>query len=84
MVPDDNLGYRVAFVEAFRRRGIYPRDLRSLSVDAVRWRPAREDNTEDLLRPVFLQLRKFADHFQYLESREEMFHPHSRMAHGGA
>ncbi|HEX8464469.1 MAG TPA: hypothetical protein VF627_07605, partial [Abditibacterium sp.] len=31
LVPDDDLGYRVAIIEAFRRRGIYPRDVRTLS-----------------------------------------------------
>ena len=37
-VRDDDLRYRVAFVEAFRRRGIYPRDLRTLSQDSLLWR----------------------------------------------
>ena len=37
LVPDDDLGYRVAFIEAFRRHGIYPRDVRTLSVDSLRW-----------------------------------------------
>ena len=26
LVPDDRLNYRVAFIDAFRRRGIYPKD----------------------------------------------------------
>lgn len=42
LVADDNLGYRVAFIEAFKRRGIYPRDVRSLSVDSLRWKMPRE------------------------------------------
>ena len=37
LVRDDDLSYRVAFIEAFRRRGIYPRDVRTLSVDSLRW-----------------------------------------------
>src|SRR5262252_4665831 len=45
MVRDDRLNYRVAFVESFRRRGIYPLNiglpsqntLRTLSVDTLRW-----------------------------------------------
>ena len=37
LVPDDDRNYRLAFIEAFRRRGIYPRDVRSLSVDSLRW-----------------------------------------------
>ena len=37
LVEDDPFGYRVAFVEAFRRRGVYPQDLDTLSVDTLRW-----------------------------------------------
>lgn len=37
LVRDDDLGYRIAVVAAFRRCGIYPRDVRTLSVDSVRW-----------------------------------------------
>lgn len=39
LVPDDRLGYRVAFVSAFAERGIYPRDVRSLSVETMLWEP---------------------------------------------
>ena len=35
LVPDDPHGYRIAFIEAFRRRGIYPRSVRTLSPDAL-------------------------------------------------
>ncbi len=37
LVPDDTLLYRVAFIEAFRRWGIYPRDVRALSETSLRW-----------------------------------------------
>jgi hypothetical protein len=37
LVPDDPRGYRVAFVEAFRRRGIYPNGVRSLATDGLVW-----------------------------------------------
>lgn len=33
----DQWGYRVAFVEAFRRRGILPKDVRSLAPESLRW-----------------------------------------------
>lgn len=39
MVPDDPMGYRVAFVDAFRKRGIYPSGARSLMVQSVAWQP---------------------------------------------
>ncbi|HET9872783.1 MAG TPA: S8 family serine peptidase [Propionibacteriaceae bacterium] len=47
IVSHDHYNYRVAFVEAFRRRGIFPENLsynptedtpRTLSVDTLRWR----------------------------------------------
>jgi hypothetical protein len=37
LVPDDKLGYRVAFLQAFRRRGIYPQLVSNLSPDSVCW-----------------------------------------------
>jgi hypothetical protein len=43
LVPEDNGGYRVAFIEAFRRRGIYPHDVRTLSADSLRWPQPTED-----------------------------------------
>jgi hypothetical protein len=42
LVPDDDQRYRVAIIEAFRRRGIYPTDVRTLSVDSLRWPLVRE------------------------------------------
>jgi hypothetical protein len=36
LMPEDEHNYRVAFIEAFRRRGIYPRDVRTLSEDSLR------------------------------------------------
>ncbi|HEY4901489.1 MAG TPA: hypothetical protein VIH91_11800 [Terriglobales bacterium] len=48
LVEDDRLSYRVAFIEAFRRRGIYPPDVRSMSVDSLIWRPDSSDGSEAL------------------------------------
>lgn len=38
LVPDDPQRYRLAFIEAFRNRGIYPQDVRALGEDSLRWR----------------------------------------------
>jgi hypothetical protein len=43
LVPEDEHGYRIAFIEAFRRRGIYPRDVRTLSQESLRWSHPDED-----------------------------------------
>jgi len=37
LVPDDDLGYRIAFLQAFRRRGIDPEFVRNLSTESVCW-----------------------------------------------
>jgi hypothetical protein len=41
LVPDDPWNYREALIDAFRLRGIYPRDVVSLNEDSLLWRPPR-------------------------------------------
>jgi hypothetical protein len=75
VVADDNLNYRIAFIESFRKRGIYPLDVRTLSVESLIWKGPHNDE----LRPSasfernLWQLRKYAKEDPYLESREELF-----------
>jgi hypothetical protein len=45
--PVDPEHRRVAFVEAFRRRGIVPEEVRTLSVDGLLWRPTSGAPGED-------------------------------------
>lgn len=41
--PADPRRYRLAFVEAFRNRGIYPMDVRAMGEDSLRWRSLEQD-----------------------------------------
>jgi hypothetical protein len=41
--PQDDSGYRVAFFEAFRHYGLHPKDLRTLSVETLRWQRPHDD-----------------------------------------
>lgn len=41
VLPDDQWDYRGAIIDSFRRRNIYPRNVTSLSEDALLWRPPR-------------------------------------------
>ena len=64
LVADDPYGYRVALIEAFRRRGIYPRDVRTLSEDSLTWRPPGDHQRRafSFLEPYLAKLReRFAD-----------------------
>lgn len=89
LVSDDRLKYRVAFVEAFRRRGIYPLNLdartpdipRTLSADTLRWRGfnpstfprAVRTQLAKQYRGVIEGLKRYADACLYLDDREDLF-----------
>jgi len=79
LVPDDDLRYRVAVIEAFRRRGIYPKNVRTLSVDSLRWPLVREqeeqsaglhEDVQAMASKLQSHLRKMAD---YSPTREDLF-----------
>ncbi|MGA7438229.1 MAG: S8 family serine peptidase [Luteibacter sp.] len=51
VMPDDRYGYRVAFIEAFRNRGILPRSVRTISQESLAW-DTPQDPTPTWLRPL--------------------------------
>lgn len=71
LVPDDDLGYRIAFIEAFRWRGIYPRDVRALSVDSLRWPAVR--TSQSFFQPLADKLRGWVGQFAYLQTRRQTY-----------
>ena len=73
LVEDDPFGYRVAFVEAFRRRGIYPLDLDTLSVDTLRWQGVDFAQPPRQYKTMLDQMRRYADRCFYLNDREDLF-----------
>ncbi len=81
LVPDDDLQYRVAFVEAFRRRGIYPRDVRTLSVESLRWRGPRDDDRapSKTLEGCLVRLREYAQEYLYAYSAEGIVEPREQV-----
>lgn len=71
LVKDDRLRYRVAFIEAFRRRGIYPPDVRTMGVESLIWRTPQNDETAytGQLESIFGRLR--GEVVQYLFAQAE-------------
>jgi hypothetical protein len=67
LVPEDDLGYRIAFIEAFRRRGIYPRDLRTLSEGSLQWNVVREDQQQGIFRTIAENLRGYVHRLTYID-----------------
>jgi hypothetical protein len=46
LVGDDPRNYRLAMIEAFRKRGIYPQDVRSLSEESLLWNTPTPDEQQ--------------------------------------
>jgi hypothetical protein len=73
LVPNDDRHYRIAVIEAFRRRGIYPQEVRSLSIDSVCWGgPSPEDlpKFQELL-PAVETLRQVSPEWSLPSDRKE-------------
>lgn len=60
LFPEDASDHRVALIEAFRERGIYPKDVRTMSEDALKWRPP-ESQAVECLRKGMARLRAIGD-----------------------
>src|SRR5262249_32781046 len=73
LVEDDRFNYRVAFVEAFRRRGNYSLDVATLSVDTLRWEGVKF-TPDASFGPVVSELKQYADRCFYIGDREKLFH----------
>lgn len=72
LVPNDDKGYRIAFIEAFRGRGIYPRDIRVLSPESLRW--PEVDRSQDFFSPLADYLRGTIGDLKYAKDREDIHH----------
>lgn len=71
LVPNDDKGYRIAFIEAFRRRGIYPRNIRVLSPESLRWNEV--DRVQNFFEPLANKLRGDIGNLAYLKDRREIY-----------
>jgi hypothetical protein len=74
LVEDDRLKYRVAFIEAFRRRGIYPPDVRTMSVDSLIWRTPENDDKaySGRLEPLFELLSGDVLKYVFAQSHDDV------------
>lgn len=73
LIQEDDRGYRIAFIEAFRRRGIYPRSVRTLSVESLRWPLIGETEGFSRPQPFSRHLTEFANKAIYAKDREWLF-----------
>jgi hypothetical protein len=76
MVTDDRHHYRLAFLDAFRRRGIYPQGIRTLSEENLRYRDEWDGlgrATRNLLEIVAGFLREYREVVMYETDREKIY-----------
>ena len=75
VVEDDYHNYRISFIEAFQKRGIFPPGVRTLSVDSLRWRSVEEESYEPSkwLTGQIEYLRGVGGQTLYLATRKQIF-----------
>jgi len=74
IAPEDENGYRVALIEAFRARGIFPDRVNTLSIESLRWNepeltPKQKATFVWLARELKNDIRELVD----TVSREELY-----------
>lgn len=75
LVVDDKHNYRIAFIDAFRKRGIYPEGLTTLSVESLMY-GADEDSKlfEEFAESLSDFLIQFKNEMSYIEDRRAIWH----------
>jgi hypothetical protein len=79
-VPDDQHDYRLAFIDAFRRRGIYPGGVKTLSVESLQFPRVRSTASPDVppatdepLGIINKFLREYGYAIKYVNDRERIY-----------
>lgn len=73
LVPDDRKNYRLAFIDAFRRRGIYPTGIKHLSVESLSYAVPDSPELQRLFEILIDFLKKYSNEVIYAKDREELF-----------
>jgi hypothetical protein len=74
IAPEDENGYRVALIEAFRARGIFPRRVKTLSIESLCWnRPEITPGQQRMLTDLAEQLRPMITALVQTTDRREIY-----------
>lgn len=82
LVPDDDRRYRIAVIEAFRRRGIFPEGVRSLSAERLCWEGPLAEMLADFerLMPGVKELKALRPDWSLTSDREKAWKQMRRSA----
>jgi hypothetical protein len=73
LVSDDNRDYRISFIDAFRKRGIYPSGIKNLSVESLSYTTPDTKGMSEQINVLTKFLREFRNAITYVKKREEIF-----------
>lgn len=73
LVADDRHDYRLAFIDAFRKRGIYPTGIKHLSVDSLCYPEMSQSNLGPLFGILVDFLKEFRNKIIYSKNRKVIF-----------
>ncbi len=75
LVTDDSRDYRLAFIDAFRRRGIYPTGIKTLSEASLSYvcEPKVNPEVEDIVNGITNFLRDYREHVIYVRERKAIY-----------
>lgn len=84
-VPNDKENIRIAFIEAFQRRGIFPKDVKSMAVESLAYDQFPTLNLGDSNSQIFNEfLKKFKEQIAYQPDREEIYNITKTFISGGS
>jgi len=82
IVADDNRDYRIAFIDAFRKRGIYPAGVKNLSVESLSYPTPDTKEMREQVAILSKFLRDFRSDITYATKRQEIFETNKRYIAG--
>ena len=74
LVADDQKNYRLVFIDAFRRRGIYPSGIKTLSVESLRYTltPSQNSQTVELFAIIGKFLKEYRNGWNQCSKRPQL------------
>ncbi len=73
LVADDSRDYRIAFIDAFRKWGIYPERIKTLSVESLVYKAEHVDIINEKFQALGSGLKQFREKIFYISNRKELF-----------
>lgn len=74
IAPEDENGYRLALIEAFRARGIFPDRVNTLSIDSLRWnKPEFTAKEKDALDKIATKLKPYIHSLVETVDRRQLY-----------